>query len=234
MVIVIIVIGLVIAGLIWLVFSLNEPKKTIDVQGTSTIKKEADTVWMSIGIQTEADTAIEAETENTAIANEIYSGLGILGLTSADYKTESYNVNPKKDWTRGGEIIGYTIEHRIRIDTDKTDLAGQILDKAVGAGANSIYGVNFDLSQTTREKARAEALEKATTIAKQKADGIALGLGVEITGIKKVTDSSINYYPYRFMDVEVDKVLAEGAESIITEPGSVEVSATVFVSYTFS
>ena len=233
-VVIILVIGLVIAGLIWLIISLTSEGKTIDVQGMATVKKEADKVWMSVGVVTEADAASEAESENTRISNKIYAGLNSLGLTSKDYKTESYNVRPNRDWREEGKITGYTVEHRIRIDTDKIELAGAILDKAVEAGANSIYGVNFDLSTTSRELARAEALKTATQIARQKAEGIASGLGVRITGIKSVSDSSVNYYPYRFMDIGVEKVMAEGGENIITESGSVEVTATVFVSYKFA
>jgi len=234
---IIIVIGLVIVGVLAITGNIKTEDKTIDVQGTATITKPADKVWMSIGVvteSTESEGATKAENENKEISNKIYTTLKNLNLTSADYKTEYYAVNPKYDWEKGQKLIGYTVTHQIRIDSEKIDMAAFILDAAIEAGANNIYGVNFDLSDNTRETAKAEALKQATEIAKSKAESMASGTGVTITGIKRISDSTVDYIPYRYEEMSVSDVSAKGgAENIITESGSVEVLATVFISYKF-
>jgi uncharacterized protein len=226
---IVLTIGLVIAILLWVGASLFKESQTLNVQGSYSTKLSPDKVWMTLGVQTQDANAQYAEERNTEISNKIYSSLESLGLTSSDYKTESYYVNPTTNYY--GKISGYSVVHTIRVDTDKIELASEILDAAVAAGANLIYGVNFDLSENTRENAKAEALKKATESAKAKAEGIASGLDMKITGVKSVSDSSINYYPYIYRDFAASEVTEKGAESIITEPGTVEVSASVSVVY---
>lgn len=230
---IILVVGLVIGGLLYLSISLikGTNEKTIDVQGTYTVKKDPDKVWLSLGVETQDQTAQAAENTNKEISNNLYKSLEKLGLTSKDYKTESYYVNPITDWQEGNKIKGYTATHMIRVDTDKINLASPILDAAVDAGANLIYGVYFDLSDNARETAKAETLKKATEVARQKADAIAEGLGAKITGIKSVSDSSVNYYPMVYREMAIADVSSKGAESIITQPGNVEVTSTVSVTY---
>lgn len=230
---IIIIIGIVLAGLMWLGISMLKSGngETISVQGSYSQKLNPDKVWMSIGIETQAKLASDAESENKEISNGIYTSLDNLGLTSTDYQTESYNVYPTYDYNYGNKITGYTVSHRIRIDTDKINLASSILDAAVNAGANSIYGVNFDLSENSRETAKANALKKATESAKTKAESIAAGLGAKLGRIKSVSDSNINYLPYIYAEVASAEVREKGASSIITESGSVEVSAGVSIVY---
>ncbi len=228
---VIIVLAIVTAGLT--IFSLTEKSdRAIDVTGTSSITRPADKATLSIGVETQAEDAQEAEAENTEITNQLYSALEDLGLTSKDYKTESFNIYPNRDY-RGssGEITGYTVRHSISIDTDKIEKVPDILDAAVGAGANNIYGINFGLKEETREMARAEAYKKATTFAKAKADSIAEGLGVRITGITRVRDTSYDFIPYR-AEVAMADVAEKGA-LIQVEPGEVTVTARISVSYAF-
>ena len=230
---VIVVIGIVLAGLIYVSSSLSNPnnQKTIEVQGTYSLKKAPDTVWMVVGVDTQADTAQDAENQNTDITNSIYDSLKRLGLTSEDYKTESYNVYPNRNWQTGSnEIESYTVTHQIRIQTDKLDLAGEILDVAISSGANNIYGVTFDLNDNTKDQAKAEALEQATKQARDKAEGIAKGLGVTIKGVKSVSDNSYNYYPVAY-DLAVGTVQEKGADAITTEPGTIDITATVSVVY---
>ena len=220
------------ATVMW--FSNGPDMKTIDVTGTSSITKPADQAMLSIGVETQADTAEEAEAENTKISNELYDSLKELGLTEKDYKTQYFNVQPRKDWESGGNITGYSVQHNIEIDTDNIEKVPEILDAAVQAGANNIYGVHFTLKEETREMARAEAYQKATTYARTKAESIAEGLGVEITKIVRVSDASYNYMPYR-ADIAIAEVSGASAkgESIPIESGEVEVTSTISVSYAF-
>lgn len=232
--------AIIIVGMLVFMPQLGQNNsKTIDVQGTSSITKPADKATLSIGVETTAATAKEAEANNTKISNELYDALKGLGLTEKDYKTQSFNVYPQQKWEDGqSTVIGYTAQHMISIDTEQLDKVSEILGAAVKAGANNIYGVNFDLTQDTRENARAEAYKKATEYARIKADSIAEGLGVKITGIERVSDSNYDYMPYRstvgMAEFAQAKDSASGAPTPVqVESGEVTVTANIAVSYGF-
>jgi len=212
-------------------FSTQGNEKTIDVTGTSSVTKPADRATLSIGVETQAETAEDAEKQNKAVSNRLYDSLKSLGLTEKDYKTESFNVRPNRDREQGGKITGYSVQHTIMIDTDSIEKVGEILDASVKAGANNIYGISFGLKEETREMARAEAYKKATKYAKAKADSIAGGLGVKITRIVRVSDASYDFIPYRAA-VAMEDVAAKGS-SIHVEPGEVTVTSSISVSYAF-
>ncbi|MFH1209719.1 MAG: SIMPL domain-containing protein [archaeon] len=230
-VIILLVLGLVIVSVVKLTGFSKSNEKTIDVTGTSTIKKPADKASLSVGIETQNINAQDAEAENREVSDEIYSSLEELGLTSQDYQTQSYNIYPNRDWQSGSNITGYTVTHMINIDTDKIDTVPEILSRVVQAGANNIYGIQFTLKDDTKELARVEGYKQATDSARMKAEAIASGLKVEITDIVRVSDTSIDYMPY-FRNVAMADVAMEGS-SLEIESGSVEVTSSVSVSYGF-
>ena len=136
---IIIVLGIVILGVIK--FSgLSGDSKTIDVSESTTITKSVDRVLINVGVEITANSASEAEERNTKLTNKIYESLKNLGLSEKEYSTESYNVYPNRDW-ENNKIDGYIVSHNIKIDTEKIDLAGDILDKTIESGANQIYGL---------------------------------------------------------------------------------------------
>ena len=226
---IIIVLGIVTFGVIKFSGIGGNNQKTIDVSESTTITKPADRVLINIGVEITANSAREAEERNTKVTNKIYESLKSLGLSEKEYSTESYNVYPNRDW-ENNEIDGYIVSHNIKVDTEKIDLTGDILDKSIESGANQIYGLQFTLKDETEKLAREEAYKKASENARLKADAIADGLGVKITKIAKITDSTVDYYPM-FKDVSY----AEGASisSIDVNPGDVTVTASISVSYGF-
>ena len=121
-VLVVVVIGLFTFGI--LSFLGLGDSKTIDVSESATVTKEANRVILTVGIDTQADTASEAESQNSEVSDEIYSFLDSLGLQD-DYETESYNVYPNRNWEIN-EVNGYSVNHMVKIDTEQVDLAGEI------------------------------------------------------------------------------------------------------------
>jgi hypothetical protein len=226
--IIIIVLGIVTLGVIKFSGLVGDNKETIDVSETATIMKPADRVLINVGVEITKDSASEAEEENTKITNQIYESLKSLGLSESEYSTEYYNVYPNRNWNTN-TIDGYTVSHNIKIDTEKIDLAGDILDKAIESGANQIYGLQFSLKEETEKSAREEAYKKASENARLKAEAIAKGLGVKITKIVKITDSSVDYYP-----LLRDVAYAEDSTiKVEVNPGEVTVTASISVSYGF-
>ena len=227
------IIGTVIIILVLGILKLsgvNSNQKTIDVTETAEIRKDADRLIINVGVETQAKSASEAEDKNKEITNLIYSELRSLGLNEDEYSTESYNVYTDRNW-ENNEIKGYIVSHNIKIDTEEIGMAGKILDASIDTGANQIYGLQFTLEEETEKAAREEAYVKASEGARTKSESIARGLGVRITKIVRITDSTVNYIPY-MTDVAYAEVASKGAD-INIQPGDVIISASISVSYGF-
>ena len=98
------------------------------------------------------------------------------------------------------------------------------------AGANKVNQISFGLSDAKREQLYTDALADAAKNARVKADAIAEGLGVRITGIVSASEGYVSVTPYyRSLGA------AESAVSYDTEisAGDVSVSASVSVVYEF-
>ena len=106
---------------------------------------------------------------------------------------------------------------------------GGLLDSAISAGANSIWGVTFDLED--KDAALAEARDLAVQDATAEAQALAGATGVSLGEIISVsyTDSGYYYPPYYGMGGGGGGAEAGAATSIV--PGQITVSAEVFITY---
>jgi uncharacterized protein YggE len=116
----------------------------------------------------------------------------------------------------------------IQVEIKDIDKVGPVIDTAASSGANRIYGITFGLTDDEIARLELEAFEAALNHASNKAETIADHLGVTITNVLSVSESSYHpYTPYRSYDIAY-----EGASTPIIE-GSLSVSMTVQVVYSF-
>ena len=155
----------------------------IAVSGTGKVSVKPDVVMSSIGIQVNgsslSDATSQANTKMAAVISQIKS----MGVADKDLQTTNYSVQPITDQSKPdggtGKITGYQINNQVNVTVRKIDDLGKILDAAVAAGANSIYGVSFSVDDPTpyEQQARAAAVKDAQDKAGQlaKAGGLTLG-----------------------------------------------------------
>jgi hypothetical protein len=102
---------------------------------------------------------------------------------------------------------------------------GDVLDKAVAAGANNIYGVNFSVEDTA--KLEADARAKAVADAKSRAESLAqlngLQLG-EVLTVSEVVGGAVPLYREAAMGLG-------GGGSTPVQPGELEMSASIQITY---
>jgi uncharacterized protein YggE len=129
---------------------------------------------------------------------------------------------------RDSQSDTYVANHQLAVKLDSLDKVGSVLDASVGAGANNAWGVAFGLKNMAAE--RAQALKAAITDARSRADAMAAALGVSVTGVASVSESSAAP-PIVFGGA----VPAAPAASTSTQvqPGQLTIDADVTVSYTF-
>jgi uncharacterized protein YggE len=110
-----------------------------------------------------------------------------------------------------------------------TDKLGELLDAAVSAGANSIYGISFYVEDQTAaaSDARVEAVEDART----KADELASAAGMTVGPVVSIAEGvpPVLSPVYAMGRGGAGAAMAEAAVPV--EPGSTTVSVDVTVTY---
>lgn len=185
--------------------------RLMTVNGTGRVTIVPDIATVNIGVRTEADNVTEALDGNTAQANAIADALKATGVEEKDIQTSNFNVYPSDRYNpMTGEIEGqyFVVENMVNVTVRDLASLGEVLSKVVEAGANNIYGINFNVED--REAAVAEARRLAIEDAKAKAELIAGDAGVELGEL-----TNINVYegsvPYTYFDAK-GGAFAEAAE----------------------
>jgi uncharacterized protein YggE len=108
--------------------------------------------------------------------------------------------------------------------------AGQVIDAAIGAGANRVDAVVFFISQDRQQEIRDTLISDAIANARQRANIAAEALGMTVSGVESAT---LNPIDFPVFSVGVREGSAAGADSVSVPtqilPGQQEVSTTVSV-----
>ena len=116
------------------------------------------------------------------------------------------------------------------------DKAGEYIDAAVGAGANSVNSLQFGLSDAKQITERNKALVAAVAAARADADSVASALGVKIVSTGTVSvDQSRYAVSYNSVETAALKADAASGASVPTtiQSGELTTTATVSVVYTY-
>ncbi|MBD3249086.1 DUF541 domain-containing protein [Candidatus Woesearchaeota archaeon] len=228
-----IIIGMLLTALLMLAGCQNiaGEENTIHVTGTSELSFDPDEAEVWAGIDVLEINAEKAQEEANRVMNNIIDGLRYKGITEEDMETERLSLREEKVWEDGEYVSkGYRATQTLKITVDDLDKVGEVVDVAVANGANTINRINFKLSEKKEQEYKQQALAEATANAKQKAEVIADSLGVELKGVKTVTESDYNYRPYGYaMEKAVGAAAVEEATAVM--PGDVEVNGRISVIY---
>ena len=118
----------------------------------------------------------------------------------------------------------YHVTNQVDVTVRDVNQLGDVLDKAVAAGANNIYGVNFSVEDTA--KLEADARAKAVADAKARAQELAQLNGVqlgEVLSVSEVIGGSA--FP---MDYGA-KGMGGGGTPV--QPGELEMSLSIQITY---
>ena len=176
--------------------------RSINVSGTGRVTIVPDLAKINIGVRTEAEAVTEALDENSAKANMISEVLQDLGVAEEDIQTSNFNVYPSDQYNpMTGQVEGrtYVVENTVNVTVRDLTILGDVLSAVVDAGANSIYGISFDVDN--REDAVAEARKLAIEDAQAKAEAIAEEAGVELGELITINVSS-GSTPFPYYDTK--------------------------------
>lgn len=202
------------------VFGETIADQAIIVKGTGEVYAAPDMAIISVGVETEDVDVVKAESDNSAIVNNLIGVLINNNIEKKNIRTSNYSIYKKHDY-RTQSIIGYQVTNNIDITLYDLESAGSLISQLTKNGANVLRGISYSISD--REGAEAEALEKALNSAKSKA----LILGGEDFIVSKIVEEGIyNTFPVRH-DAAYLMSAAEKSNNVFAGECVVRVNLTV-------
>lgn len=175
----------------------SAPLRTLSVTGTGRVLMVPDLAYINIGVRNEAQDVSSALAANNTQATAISDAIKAVGVEEKDLQTANFNVYSIQQYDQNGQpsYINYEVENTLYVTVRDLTKLSQVLDAALGAGANQIYGINFDLAN--RQSALDQARDLAIKDAQAKALAVAATSGVTLGQIQTINVSNTSYVqPY--------------------------------------
>ncbi len=202
------------------------------VQGTGTSTVAPDIAKVDLGIQESGTNLKTVQDSVNKKSQDLVAQIKKTGIADKDIKTISYYVYPQYDYTTPTQrITGYQVSTSYEITIRDFTKINDLLASATSFGANTIGGVNFDLSDNLKNKTLQDARDQAVAEAKTKAEGLAKAAGITLGKIINVSEETPS---------NIRPLMAPSAGSVVTEksvtqpnvqPGTTEIDVTVSLSY---
>ncbi|MET4605438.1 uncharacterized protein YggE [Bradyrhizobium sp. JR4.1] len=166
----------------------NDFPSAISVSGEATISAAPDLAQIDAGVANDAKSAKEASDANNAAMGKVLLALKGAGIDEKDYQTSRLSLQPQygqNKSTGASPVVGFRASNRVTVKIRDVTKVAAIIDTLVGAGANDIGNISFEVTQASkllddaREKAVADARRKAEIYAK--ATGVALGAPLSVS-----------------------------------------------------
>jgi uncharacterized protein YggE len=199
----------------------------ITTSGTGTVVSVPDHASFSFGVETQGETAKAALEANAGEMRRVIEALRDAGIDVRDIRTESVQLHSRYA-NDGQRVVGYSATNAVSAETDDLDKAGEVIDAAVGAGANQVSGPA--LTREDRDSQEHEALRRAVAEARAKAEVLADAAGVSLGAATTVVETSAGPPPMPYY--ERSALAADAATPI--QAGTAKVEATVSVTFALS
>ena len=226
--------GMVILGLLLSAFvsqqtTPEDPSssmRTLSVTGNGRVYLTPDIATISIGVRTDHESASEAVVDNNAQIQQVVAALGDLGVAENDIQTSNFSIYPQQQFDDQGNITStiYVVENTVMVKIRDLDMLGDVLDTAVSNGANSIYGITFDVEDKTA--AQSEARQNAVADAEAKAAELAEAAGVTLGEIQNISEAAS--YPMLY-DVRGGGAAEAAASTVPISPGQLAITSDVTI-----
>lgn len=206
------------------------PPPTIHVNASASVRRAPDVAVLHLAVETLAPTAGEASDQNATLMDRVLSAVRAQGVPASAIRTDRLDLQPRYEHRREEEprIVGYQAINQVTVRLEDVTSVGAVVDAAIGAGANRVRGIRFELADPVA--AYHEALRDAVRKARAEAEVVAAALGRRLG--EPVNVSTGGFYPppgpYRG---DMAMARQEAAPAPPVEPGELEVQATVSIAW---
>lgn len=215
----------------------QEPAKqhppTLSLTGQGIVQAAPDLATLTIAVVTDARTARDAVSANSAAMDKVRATLAGLKIAPRDLATSGFSVQPRYSSGRNGEnlaINGFQARNGLRVKVRDVSQLGPVLDAVISDGANQVSGLSFELADPAPrlDEARTKAVEDA----RRKAELYAKAAGMTLGRLVSITEQGAGLPPpipmYRA------EAMAARAAPVPIEPGEQDIRASVTATWELS
>ncbi|QQS09713.1 MAG: SIMPL domain-containing protein [Phycisphaerales bacterium] len=210
---------------------------TLSVSGRARVSREPDFAEIGVGVLIQEDKAVDATSRAADAMSKIVAAIKALKLEGEELQTSGVTLTPRYSPYRAEQaqkIIGYDASLTLGVRTTDLKAVSRVMDAALGAGANRIDGLSFEIKDAI--ETREEAIRLAAAAAKRKAATLADAMGVRLVSILNVSETGSAmpriYTANRVANLSSGEGFAHsGDDTSPIEPGKVEVWGDVSVVY---
>ena len=209
---------------------------TLAVSGRAEVAAKPDRAILSLGTVAQAQTAALAQEQVERTMQSAIAGIVQAGIAEERIQTSGLSLYPvyserprslpqgESDTPR---IVAYRATNSVRVEIHDLAAIGGVIDAGVGAGANQLEGLHFDLRDDTEK--RADALQQATRNARLKAEALAEAADVELLSIQSLVEGpGIQPLGQGYGGAARMAVMEAGTP---IQPGEVRIEAIVQITY---
>jgi uncharacterized protein YggE len=189
---------------------------TVTVTGTGSVEAVPDRAEISAGVETRAATARAALAANGTAMRKVIDALRAGGGTDVTTETVSLSTAYDDQGTPNGFVASNVASATVAFDK-----AGALIDAAVDAGANAVYGPSP--SRSDADALYRRALAQAVADAEQRAGVLAEAAGRELGRVTSISESGAAPVPM------AAKAAADASTPVVSGPQ--ETTASVSVTY---
>jgi uncharacterized protein YggE len=204
--------------------------RSITVVGTGRVDLVPDIARINIGVEVRANMVAQAKAQVDQQMADIMAALAEQGVAEGDIQTAQYSIFYESPSSQGPVPEGateapqgvYRVSNTLQVTVRDIDQAGAMLDAAIEAGANQVYGVTFTVSddQSWESEARENAIADAQVRAQEYAELTGLTLGA-VRSVSEVIGGSIPF--------PAERAIGGGGGGFV--PGEQTLSTQVQVTY---
>ena len=200
-----------------------DPLRSITVNGSGSVTAIPDRATFSFGVDARGETASAALSAASVAVRRVTDAVKDAGVDGKDVQTQNISLSTLTS-SDGRHIEGYAANASITVRARDLDSAGRLVDAAVAAGANGVYGPSLDRSDA--DELAGEALTDAVADARKKAEALAEAAGGSLGSVISVTESGASMPPMPYAARE-----SALAADVPIEPGTQEIQASVTVMF---
>jgi uncharacterized protein YggE len=212
--------------------TVQENRRTLSVNGTGQVSVAPDIAYVTSGVHTQDPDAKTAVDSNTEATEALKAALIAFGVAENDIQTTNFNIYSFEDYQLPVDPesqkppMTYSVDNSVFVTVRDISGLGDLLSTAVDAGANNIWGIQFDL--TDKSEAISEARAAAVASARSQAEELATLAEVELGEIVNI--SSYGGYPVPFAQgIGGGGAMSEAAAAVPVSPGLLTISIDVSI-----
>jgi uncharacterized protein len=211
--------------------------RTITVVGQGEVKVKPELATTSVGVESLGPTVDAAMADAEARMQSVLSALKGMGIADKDIQTNNFSINFERQGDQPAVTAQatpgkfqppagfYRVSNMVQVTIRDMTKVGDVIDTAVKAGANNVWGISFSLENT--DKLEAQAREAAVKDAQARAQSLAELNNVQVGEVISVSEV-VGSQP---VPMYAAKAQGLGGGGTPTEPGEVTYTTQIQVIY---